>query len=172
MMSSGDVRVRKRRIVDCKGAKFVWRLECPFCGWLFGFCLDLSGMPIENDAVFLLDGIERIPTRFPKRESGHTFAYFKVRRRKCSQCGAIMIPEDDLDDWLMSRGIEPSNYDEIEDLLLRNDPNGILGKTCSDRVYDAQFEEWGTDGMPSRYLAIRESSSAQRRLMALFRSRV
>jgi hypothetical protein len=171
MMSSGDAAAKKKRIVDCEDAKCVWKLECPFCGWPFGFCLDLTDVSVNDDLIFFLNGIKRTPTRFPKRESGHTYAYFKVRSRKCGRCRTIMIPEDNLSDWLVSRGIENKDFDEIEALLLEADPDGLLAMICSDRVYDAQFEEWGVNGMPSRYVAIRGSSRFQKKLVALLRSR-
>lgn len=163
--------MKKDQVVRFEDAKCVWKLDCPYCGWLFGFCLDLTGWHLAEGAIFLVNRRRRIPTRFPKRESGHTFAYFKVRGRKCKRCRAIIIAEDNLSDWLVSRDIEPMDYDEIETLLLGADPDGLLAVMCSDRVYDSQFEEWGVNGMPSRYVAVRGSSEAQRKLAALLRSR-
>ena len=171
MMSSGDVMARKKRVVNFEDAKCVWRLECPFCGWLFGFCLDVTGESTTDEVAFFVGGAKRTPTRFPKRESGHTFAYFKVRSRKCGRCKAIMIPEDSLGDWLTSKGVRVVDYDKIEALLSEADLYGRLAMTCSDRVFDAQFEEWGVNGMPSRYVAIRGSSKSQKMLVALLRSR-
>jgi hypothetical protein len=170
MMSCGDVMAMKKRIVNYEEARCVWRLECPFCGWLFGFCLDLTGEAIADEAAFFVGKVRRTPTRFPKRESGRTFAYFKVRSRKCARCMALLIREDDLIDWLAPYDAKDIEYDDLQILLQEMDPRGRIARTCSDRVYDVLFEEWGVNGMPSRYVAIRDSSKSRDKLIALLRS--
>lgn len=157
---------RKKRIVNYEEAKCVWKLECPFCGWLFGFCLDLTGEAVADEAAFFVGKARRMPTRFPKRESGRTFGYFKVRSRKCARCKAILIREDDLIDWLASCDVRNIEYEELEALLQEMDPQGRLARTCSDRVYDVQFEEWGINGMPMRYLSVRDTSFFRRTLLS------
>ena len=170
-MSSGDVMVREGRIVNYEEAKCVWRLECPFCGWLFGFCLDMTGENAADKVTFLVGGTRRTPTHFPKRESGRTFAYFKVRNRKCARCRAILIREDDLIGWLESCDVRDIYLEELETLLLKTDPQRRLARVCSDRVFDVQFEEWGINGMPSQYLAIRDAAESRERLVSMLRSR-
>lgn len=170
-MSCGDVMTRKKRIVNYEDAKCVWRLECPFCGWLFGFCLDLTGEDIADEVAFFVGKVRRAPTRFPKMESGRTFAYFKVRSRKCARCKALLIREDDLVDWLASHNVNDIEYEALQALLQETDPQGRLARTCSDRVYDVQFEEWGINGMPSRYLATRDMKGFSKKLIPLLKSR-
>jgi hypothetical protein len=170
-MSSGDVMARKKRIVNYEDAKCVWRLECPFCGWLFGFCLDLTAENVADEAAFFVDNARRTPTCFPKKESGHTFAYFKVRSRKCARCQALLIREDDFVDWLASYDVTDIEYEELQVLLQEMDPQGRLARTCSDRVYDVQFEEWGINGMPSHYLAVRNTAESREKLLSLLKPR-
>lgn len=170
-MSPGDVTAGKKRVVNYEEVRCVWRLQCPFCGWLFGFCLDLTDEAVSNQAAFFVSKVRRMPTRFPKRESGRIFAYFKVRSHKCARCRAILIREDDLVGWLASCGVRSIEYEEIEILLQEMDPPGLLARTCSDRVYDVQFEEWGINGMPSRYLAMRDVARFREKLVSLLKSR-
>ncbi len=78
-----------------------------------------------------------------------------------------MIPEDDLDDWLISNGVSLFDFDELESLLPEIDPGGRIAIVCSDRVFDQQFEEWGVDGMPARYLSVRDEDHFRTMLLRL-----
>lgn len=158
MMSCGDVMARKKRIVNYEEIKCVWRLECPFCGWLFGFCLDLTGEVIVDETAFFVGKARRTPTRFPKRESGRTFAYFPVRTRKCLRCGAGCIRDYELEAWFTKKGVPGVDYERVSRILAVYDPDGVSARTCSDRVFDIQSEEWGVDGMPCEYLFIKNET--------------
>lgn len=159
-MSSGDVMTRKKRFVNFEDSKCVWKLECPFCGWLFGFCLDLTGQN-TSQATFTANGQRRRPTRYPKVEAGRLFAYFKPRRRICPVCGAKRMHDYEVDEWLRALGIA-LDYDGLSELLLVIDPDGECCIAGSDKVLDLQSEEWGVDGMPSQYLFVRNETALAR----------
>lgn len=156
--------MKKDHVVRFEDAKCVWRLNCPYCGWLFGFCLDLTGWHLTEDVIFLVSRRRRVPTRFPRKESGRTFAYFKVRRRVCARCRALLIREDDVSDWLSSIGVGRIDCNDLEEFLQGTDSCGRAARICSDRVYDTQFEEWGVDGMPARYLSVRDENLLRKKL--------
>lgn len=158
-----------KRTIRFEDSKCVWKLECPFCGWLFGLCLDLTDEDLADEVAFLVGGAARIPTRFPKRESDRLFAYFKVQSHVCANCGATLIPEDDFSYWLSSFESGDVDCEDVLALIQETDPEGRLARVCSDRVYDAQFEEWGINGMPSRYLATQDVQGCLERLVYLLR---
>jgi len=123
---------------------------------MFGFCLDFTDTLVPLDAIFTVEGEQYIPDRFPKNENGRMFAYFKVKTQECKRCCAKCIPDYDVESLLTSWGIEGMDYEGLADILMAVDPGGKYAKTCSDRVYDIQFEEWGVDGMPTRYLFVKD----------------
>ena len=157
-MSSHDVTAKKKCVVNYEDAKCVWRLECPFCGWVFGFCLDLTGEILADNISFFVGGARRTPARFPKKESGRTYAYFPVRAKKCPRCRAECIRDCDLELWFTKRGVSGVDYEKIRETLDLYDPDGVSARTCSDRVFDLQFEEWGVDGMPCEYLFVKNET--------------
>jgi hypothetical protein len=158
----------RKRIVRTEESLCVWKLECPYCGWLFGFCLDVTDLAVPANAVFLVDGKVRKPTGFPKYEGDRTYAYFKVRRRKCCKCDALCIREDDFSLWLKDKYFRATvEFEDLVDLLVSVDPSGRCAIASSDRVYDARFQEWGTDDMPTRYLFVRNQKELAKRLRSL-----
>ena len=151
-------------VIRFEESRCVWKLDCPLCGWLLGFCLDLPNEHIAANPACLVDGVLRAPSNPPRLEGTHTFLYFKPHDRCCARCKAVLIPEEDLDEWLSSRNIKIVDYDELTEFLQTNDPSGDVAMICSDRVYDLRFEEWGVDGMPSRYVAVKDEVELIRRL--------
>lgn len=76
-----------------------------------------------------------------------------------------------LRDWLISKGIPTLELDTVEEILIEHDPEGTVGQVHSDRVYDVQSQEWGTDGMPCRYLFVRNEKRLFAMLKCFVRSR-
>ena len=74
-------------------------------------------------------------------------------------------------DWFISRGRLTLELDTVEEILIEHDPEGTAGQVHSDRVYDVQFQEWGTDGMPCRYLFVRNEKRFFTMLKRFVRSR-
>ena len=150
----------RRCVVRFEESACVWKLQCPYCAWMLGFCLDLTDRSdVPNDAMFTIEGRRRMPKRFPKQEGGRVFAYFPVRTRKCMRCGAVSVRDSDLESWFEKRGIPGVDYEKISKILAVCDPEGVSARTCSDRVFDIQSEEWGVDGMPCEYLFVNNETA-------------
>jgi hypothetical protein len=74
------------------------------------------------------------------------------------------VPDYEVNQWLSTRGLARWDYEDVIDAIQIMDPTGRCAMASSDRVYDIQFEEWGVDGMPSRYLSIRNERALIRLL--------
>jgi len=154
----GDVKLVEKDIVKAEDFPCVWKLDCPYCGYLLGLCLDLTHEQISPNAKFIVQKRFRKPDRFPKKEGGRIYAYFQPHTRQCKRCGALCVRDYELESWLAERDISFSflDFDDFEDYLLSVDPNELNAIIHSDRVYAIQFEEWGINGMPCRYLFIKD----------------
>ena len=166
MPSKGD-KINMRHSVRLESSKCVWRLDCPYCSWVFGYVIDLSGISIADDTIFIVDDEERTPDHFPKRLAGHVFAELHVTDQECKRCGSLCLREDEISKWLSKHGMPSTiDLDFIENKLDVADPEGSIAMIHSDRIFDYQFQEWGVDPYPSQYVFIRNENEFLKMLSA------
>jgi hypothetical protein len=167
MRPSKGEKINTRHSVRLEGSKCVWKLDCPYCGWVFGYVIDFTGVIIDENMIFIANGDERKPDHFPKILAGHVFAELHVTDRECKRCGSLCLREDEISKWLSKHGVlSPIDLDYIENRLDTVDPNGLIAVIHSDRIYDYQFQEWGVDPYPSQYVFIRNENEFLKMLSA------
>jgi len=167
MLPSKGEKINMQRSIKLENSNCVWKLDCPYCAWVFGYVIDLTDTNFTSDATFLVDGEERAPDHFPKELAGHIFAELHVTDQKCKRCGSLCLREDEISIWLSKHGMPSTiDLDFIENKLDVAGPEGSIAMIHSDRIFDYQFQEWGVDPYPSQYVFIRNENEFLKMLSA------